>query len=72
MRGRKSILICEYRFYNNKTIGLSLLNYLAVNFPVKNQDIVFVSDDFCFLNDENYFFPKRIFIKSICEKFSHR
>lgn len=45
-----------------KIIGLSLLNYLAVNFSVEIQNILFVSDDFWFLDDENYIFSKRIFI----------
>lgn len=45
-----------------KTIGLSLLNYLAVNFSVEIQNIVLISDDFWFLDNENYLFSKRIFI----------
>ena len=45
-----------------KTIGLSLLNYLVVNFSVEIQNIVLISDDFWFLDKENYHFSKRIFI----------
>lgn len=45
-----------------KTIGLSLLNYLVVNFSVEIQNIVLISDDFWFWDNENYLFSKRIFI----------
>lgn len=45
-----------------KTIGLSLLNYLVVNFSVEIQNIVLISDDFWFLDNESYLFSKRIFI----------
>lgn len=45
-----------------KIVGISLLNYLAVNFSVEIQKILFVSDDFWFLDNENYIFSKRIFI----------